>query len=185
MVPSTLVEAVIAQHKLRANHSIHFVDHWARVLENGRKLAPLTGARLDVVELFAVFHDSGRQSDGYDHQHGQRGGEIARGMHGIHFHIDPEGLDLLVEACEKHTHGETLADVTVQTCWDSDRLDLGRAGYVPSPDKLCTSAARNKEMIAWAHKRSVQRYIPVQVLAEWGLTVDAQGIFHPIKSPDF
>lgn len=177
MVPPALVEAIIDQHKLKAARSIHFVDHWARVLENGRKLVPLTGARLDIVELFAVFHDAGRQSDGHDHEHGQRGAEIARAMQGIHFKLDPEGLDLLVLACAEHTHGETWADVTVQTCWDSDRLDLGRAGYIPSAHKLCTPAARKKEMIAWAHERSIQRYIPDLVRAEWGLIVDSGGNF--------
>jgi uncharacterized protein len=177
MVPPALVEAIIDQHKLKSARSIHFVDHWARVLENGRRLVPLTGARLDVVELFAVFHDAGRQSDGHDHDHGQRGADIARAMHGIHFELDPEGLDLLALACAGHTHGETRADVTVQTCWDSDRLDLGRAGYIPSPYKLCTSPARTDAMIAWAYERSIKRVIPDLVSSEWGLIVDGEGNF--------
>ena len=177
MVTPTLVAAIINQHKLRTSRSIHFVDHWARVLENGRKLVPMTGARLDVVEFFAVFHDSGRQSDGFDHQHGLRGAEIARRMRGTYYDLDPDGFDLLILACSGHTHGDTLADVTVQTCWDSDRLDLGRAGYIPSPHKLCTAEARTDEMIAWAHERSIHRIIPDLVQAEWGLTVDSAGNF--------
>ena len=27
----------------------------------------------------------------------------------------------------------TEADITIQTCWDSDRLDLGRVGMMPEP----------------------------------------------------
>jgi uncharacterized protein len=177
MVPLDLVQVIIDQHKLKTAHSIHFVDHWARVLENGRKLVPLTGARLDVVELFAVFHDAGRQSDGHDHNHGRRGAEIARAMQGVYFTLDPEGLDLLFMACAEHTYGEILADVTVQTCWDSDRLDLGRAGYTPSPQKLCTPPARTDEMITWANERSIKRFIPDLVWDEWGLIVDSAGNF--------
>jgi uncharacterized protein len=31
----------------------------------------------------------------------------------------------------------------VQTCWDADRLDLGRVGIIPRPDRLCTEEARD------------------------------------------
>lgn len=37
------------------------IAHWARVLENGLRLAEATGAKVEVVQLFAVFHDSRRQ----------------------------------------------------------------------------------------------------------------------------
>jgi hypothetical protein len=36
------------------------VPHWGGVLENGRRLSETTGARRDIVELFAVFHVSRR-----------------------------------------------------------------------------------------------------------------------------
>ena len=54
------------------------------------------------------------------------------------------------------TDGGTEADVTVQTCWDADRLDLGRVGIRPHPRYLCTPAARSAEVIEWAHARSLQ-----------------------------
>jgi HD superfamily phosphodiesterase len=38
----------------------HGVAHWARVFENGLRLAEETGAKVEVVELFAVLHDSRR-----------------------------------------------------------------------------------------------------------------------------
>jgi uncharacterized protein len=34
------------------------------------------------------------------------------------------------------------ADVTVQTCWDADRLDLVRIDIQPEAERLCTDAAR-------------------------------------------
>ena len=36
---------------------LHGVVHWARVMENGWKLAEITGADRDVMTLFALFHD--------------------------------------------------------------------------------------------------------------------------------
>ena len=169
MVTKQLLQIIIAQHHLRETHSIHFIDHWARVLAIGRYLAPLTGARLDVVELFAVFHDSGRENDGGDSNHGQRGADLARMLVGKYFHLDNAGMDLLVQACREHTQGMMEADITVQTCWDSDRLDLGRAGIKPVSRKLCTAAARDRATIERTYDLSVRRYIPLEIYAEWGI----------------
>jgi uncharacterized protein len=51
--------------------------------------------------------------------------------------------------------GQMEGDVTVRTCWDADRLDLGRVGIRPDPHYLCTEAARDAEVLAWAYRRSV------------------------------
>ena len=170
MLTPDLVQVIIDQHQLKGKRSIHFVDHWARVLENGRRLAGFNQARLEVVELFAVFHDSGRVSDGTDKAHGEVGAQIARSMHELGlFQLDPDGLDLLTLACEQHSWGGTQANITVQTCWDSDRLDLLRAGISPAPKRLCTLAARTQEMITWGNQRALARVHPQDIFAEWGL----------------
>jgi hypothetical protein len=36
----------------------HGVGHWVRVLENGLRLAKDTKADVEVVQLFAIFHDA-------------------------------------------------------------------------------------------------------------------------------
>ena len=133
----------------------HGINHWSRVLENGRRLAPLTGADPLVVDLFAIFHDSRRENEGHDPGHGARGGKLARQFHkkGL-IRLDKNQLALLVYACAHHTKGQTEADVTNQTCWDADRLDLGRVGITPDPAKLCTDAARDPAMIEWADQRA-------------------------------
>ena len=51
-------------------------DDIQRVAENGRRLAPVTGADPQVVELFAVFHDACREGEGVDRGHGRRGAEL-------------------------------------------------------------------------------------------------------------
>jgi uncharacterized protein len=130
------------------------------VRENGLLLAARTGARVDVVELFAYFHDACRHDDGYDAGHGPRGALLARQLHGQVFDIDAAGIDLLAAACDGHTGGGTVAEITVATCWDADRLDLGRVGTTPRPERLCTDAARDPEVLAWGYARSLGRAHP-------------------------
>jgi hypothetical protein len=66
-----LLDVILSRYQLSVD-GIHGVHHWGRVLENGRRLATVTGADLRVVELFAILHDSCRQSDGRDPDHGPR-----------------------------------------------------------------------------------------------------------------
>jgi uncharacterized protein len=66
----------------------------------------------------------------------------------------------LMEAIRWHSHGRTEAHPTVQVCWDSDRLDLGRVGIIPDPQYLCTDAAKDPAMIRWAYEQSLKKYTP-------------------------
>ncbi len=84
-----------------------------------------------------------------------------------HFEISDSDFELLRIACIHHTDGKTAANVTVQTCWDADRLDLGRVGIKPHPKYLCTEAAKNPEMISWAYERSIQNFTPEFVKVDW------------------
>lgn len=145
----------------------HGVIHWARVLENGVRIAESTGADLEVVRLFALFHDSRRINEYRDDGHGLRGGEFARSLRGSLVHLDDARFELLFEACRLHTDGHTDGDATLQACWDADRLDLGRVGITPRPHRLCTRAAR--ELLEWTHDRAVSGHVPKDVLAEWGV----------------
>ncbi len=106
----------------------HGVVHWARVQENGLRIAEATDADTEVVALFALFHDSRRVNEYHDDGHGQRGGDFARTLRGSLVHLDDTRFELLYEACYLHTDGFTEGDPTVQACWDADPLDLGRVG---------------------------------------------------------
>lgn len=134
---------------------IHGAPHWARVRENGLRLAEVTGADRRVVEAFAFMHDACRQHDGHDPDHGIRSAELARSINGNLLMLDTAQLELLVISCEGHSNGSLVGDITVLTCWDADRLDLGRVGIVPRADRLCTSAARDNQLMRWAYERSV------------------------------
>ena len=145
----------------------HGVVHWARVLENGLRVADAIGADREVVALFALFHDSRRVNECRDDGHGERGGEFARSLRGSLVHLDDARFELLFEACRLHTDGYTTGDPTLLACWDADRLDLGRVGITPRPHRLCTDAAR--ELLAWAHERATGGHEPDDVLASWGI----------------
>ena len=59
-----------------------------------------------------------------------------------------------------HTEGYLDGDITVQTCWDADRLDLGRVGIVPQPEKLCTEGARDPDLFKWAVRGGEGLFVP-------------------------
>lgn len=152
---------------------LHGVSHWARVYENGLRLAPSTGAKEQIVLLFALFHDARRTNEGWDDGHGRRGADYAAGLRGSLLDLSSRDFDLLYHACAFHTEGLLDGDLTVQTCWDADRLDLPRAGIHPSPDRLCTPVARGPETIAWATDRSLRRAVPAIVHQAWAVVGEA------------
>lgn len=138
----SLWKRVIATPHHRDAYSIHGPDHWLRVERNGCILTAKTGAKIHVVRLFALFHDSKRLHDGRDDGHGSRGAEFAVKLRGEFFDIPDEDFELLVYACQTHTEGEHHDDPTIGTCWDSDRLDIGRAGFAPKSKFMSTEFAR-------------------------------------------
>lgn len=123
-------------------HGVHGANHWARVLHHGQRIGKARAADLLVVELFAFLHDSCRFDDYKDPLHGERGAEYAYGNNGKHFHLDSQQLDNLCFAIRYHSGGEVSTNATIQTCWDSDRLDLGRVGIIPSPRFLSVEASK-------------------------------------------
>ena len=167
MITQNLISTILKKYRLPLN-GIHGVSHWARVLENGLRLARHSGADVRIVQLFAIFHDSKRENESLDDGHGVRGAEFAAQLRRTAFELSDREFDMLYYACAHHTDGLIEADVTIQTCWDADRLDLLRAGISPQPYKLCTPAARNQQFIDWANQRSVERMIPDFVRAECG-----------------
>lgn len=148
-----LLDAIRAEYQMDWN-GIHGYAHWCRVRENGLVIARENGANRKVVELFAFTHDCMRRNDGDDPQHGLRASLHIKAKLIDYIDLTPEELGLLCTACELHTIGRTEADVTIQTCWDADRLDLMRVGIMPQKFYLCTEVARRDEVIRSAMDRS-------------------------------
>ena len=123
--------------------SIHGPAHWRRVLRNGLLLATHTGADPLVVWLFAAFHDARRLNDMTDPDHGARGAKYAADLRAQGwFTVSDAQFAVLEEACNGHTDGLHHAEPTVGTCWDADRLDLGRCGFVPDAHFMSMEFAR-------------------------------------------
>lgn len=135
-------------------HGIHGISHWQRVRENGLQLAEINGADAAVVEYFAFLHDVKRLNDGRDPQHGQRAADFARTIRSTLIHLSDLQFEQLAYACAEHTRGLRHTGITIGTCWDADRLDLGRVNIIPDPKHLCTEAARDPEFRESAIRRS-------------------------------
>ena len=158
---------IIVQKQVTNPAGRHGLSHWARVLDNGLRLADQTGANRQVVELFALFHDSCRLNEDADPQHGPRGAELAEQLYrdGL-LELDEQSLHLLLNACRLHTSARIHEDTTVCTCFDADRLDLARIGKIVDPAFLCTDAAKDPATIAWATERSTAGFVPDNVLGQ-------------------
>jgi uncharacterized protein len=140
------LEKVIRQFSLDI-HGIHGAEHWIRVHENGFRLAQSTGANTEVILWFALLHDSQRVTNMEDMGHGERAAAWAR-KHRRDIELDDAQFGLLVEALACHNRGcDPRADITVQTCLDADRLDIGRTGAIVSAAYLYTEAAKRETMV--------------------------------------
>ena len=167
-----IVDAILAQYSLPLA-GIHGVAHWARVLETGVRLAEVTGANLEVVRLFAVFHDAQRVTEKTDPSHGIRGASFAAELRGKLFDVSDDDFDLLFVACAGHMDHPTDDDPTVQTCWDADRLDLGRVGMKIDPLWLGEATVdEHADIMEWADRRARSQAIPDLIHRDWGIKMD-------------
>ena len=121
---------------------VHGVSHWARVRRNGLLIAKDNGADRNVVECFSFLHDSKRINEDSDPDHGKRAAEFALSLRDSYVDLSDTSFSLLTTACEGHTGARYHEDVTVQACWDADRLDLGRVGIKPDPARMGTDRGR-------------------------------------------
>ena len=125
-------------------HSPHGPDHWRRVETVGVELCAATGADETVVRLFAILHDVCRENDNEDPEHGPRAAELVGSLVGDLIPLDADRLALLEQAIRHHTDGHISDDPTIGTCWDADRLDLGRVWMTPEPALMSTEAGRRR-----------------------------------------
>lgn len=155
-LPAPIADAIRDQYLLDMD-GIHGLRHWIRVWNIGEELSRSTGANMDVVRYFAFLHDVCRNDEGVDLFHGVRSAKLIKAvLQPEYLHLPEKEFHLLEFAVQRHTFGMRVADVTVMTCWDSDRLDLGRVGIVPHPGRLCTDAAKDPDMIRRSYEASIR-----------------------------
>jgi len=61
--------------------------------------------------------------------------------------LSPGEFEHLCEAMRLHSDGHVEGERAIRACWDADRLDLGRVGIEPHPQRLCTPHARERQTI--------------------------------------
>ena len=56
--------------------------------------------------------------------------------------LTDEQFRMLQEASRLHTSTHRTGNPTIDVCFDADRLDLGRVGIIPIPEKMATKKGR-------------------------------------------
>ena len=138
-------ETILAGAWRRDSH-LHGEEHWRAVATTGLELvAAGTGGDAEVVWWFGWLHDTRRENDGWDTEHGHRAALFARELRaeGL-IRLNDDRLELLCYAIELHAAGQVSNDETVGTCWDADRLHLTRIGVRVNPTLLSTAQARDR-----------------------------------------
>ena len=130
------------KHSILGDYSVHGVSHWDRVARNADILITSDVDDL-VVKAFAYIHDVERVNDSDDLQHGPRAAMLVDEIRSSELSfLNDQEIEQLKEACRLHTLRHRTEDATVNACFDADRLDLGRVGITPNPDKMATVQGR-------------------------------------------
>lgn len=132
---------LIRKHSKIYDSLHHGVAHWKTVERNGLYLADFTGADSKVVSHFAWFHDCMRENEYDDPEHGPRAARLIKKYRNKLDLTDSQYNDLL-QAVSGHTFGRKAINLTIATCWDADRLDIGRVGIPPHSKYLFSDEAK-------------------------------------------
>ena len=77
------------------------------------------------------------------------------------FDMDYRRFEKLYRACMFHTDECVNDDITINTCYDADRLDLGRVGIQLNPTKMATECGKELAVL------SLNERVPVGAMREW------------------
>jgi uncharacterized protein len=121
----------------------HGEEHWRCVVASGLALADaLAGCDREVVFCFALLHDTRRENEHRDPDHGPRATAYASELAAAGaLGLEAARLALLCGAIELHSNGLVSDDPAIGACWDADRLHLPRVGIASDPELFSTPAA--------------------------------------------
>ena len=130
----------------------HGLPHWQRVERNGIILSTEVqngvayireDINIKVIRMFAYLHDKCRLNNGADLKHGIRAANMLSSIKNtILQDLTDEDFSLLEKACRLHTTELRTGNLTIDTCFDADRLDLERVGIIPYHNKMATINGR-------------------------------------------
>ena len=150
---SALVDAALAA-AWRRKSPWHGESHWRCVAATGLELAAATdGADSSLVFLFGLLHDTRRENESVDPEHGARAAAFAAQLREADLvPLDEARFGSLLTALDLHSAGRVSGDPTIGTCWDADRLHLPRVGIEPDPALLSTEIARGPRSLSAAER---------------------------------
>jgi uncharacterized protein len=131
-------------------------EHWERAWQNAQVLIPQTKANATVVELFCYLHDCCRIHHGQEPGHGLAASKFIEEHKGEFSFLSEKEYQLLLKACGEHTFLQHSDEPTIATCWDANRLDIGRIGICPKEQFLITPAAKDLKLINAAYQNSIR-----------------------------
>lgn len=136
---------IFTQGIILPKDSIHGISHWQRVEKFGLMIAEKNGADREVISIFAYLHDARRENEHTDPDHGKRAAILLDELIKANaISINDLQYKQLSKALFYHNrYNAESADITIQTCWDADRLDLPRVGTEVDPEYLQTEEAKN------------------------------------------
>lgn len=140
MINTELINLIKQESKLFSS-LVHGLPHWKTVERNGLYIAQFSGADRKVVCYFAYFHDCKRLNEFSDPEHGPRAARFLKQIQS-QLNLTNDQFDDLYHAVGGHTHGRQPGNETISTCWDADRLDIGRVGMIPNSKYLFSAEAR-------------------------------------------
>lgn len=152
IISKIIGDPIFLRSIITAPDSCHGSDHWERVEKLGHMIAEKNGADKNVISLFAYLHDARRENDDDDPGHGERAVILLDEILAEGFvEVTAKQYQQLSEALSLHNRDDASSnDISVQTCWDADRLDLWRCGFIPNPDLMFTDFGKSPEMISYA-----------------------------------
>ena len=154
---------------------IHGIEHWQTVERNGHYLASFNDADTQVLSYFAHFHDCMRENEHIDLGHGPRGASFAKKYRDL-IPLNNVQFKQLTDACKGHTYGERPECITINTCWDSDRLDLHRVGIMPQAEYLY-----NEEAKRIANENDLSMLDEQEVMSKFGQSNEIPSKYENLK----
>tara|TARA_R100000030_G_scaffold82759_2_gene65618 strand:+ start:684 stop:1148 length:465 start_codon:yes stop_codon:yes gene_type:complete len=124
---------------------IHGIQHYCNVSLAGLQLATHYDLNPKLVRYFAYLHDSCRENEGTDPDHGPRAADYIESIKHLIDLCTAERW-MLQSACAMHTraqpwdgHKYTLFE---KCAFDADRSDIGRVCFAVDPDYLFTEKGK-------------------------------------------
>lgn len=98
-----ILELIVKDFKIDF-YGDHGIKHWERVYKNTQILSNYYNLKSEVFELFALLHDSKRENEYEDIEHGLRASKFAKGLINDGFiKLSKEDEKKLIFACANHT----------------------------------------------------------------------------------